>query len=151
MRALNAMLPVILIALMPRAFADPIDPAISPQQNYVLRCQGCHGPEGRGVGGRVPPLAETVGRLVQLPAGRDYLMRVPGASNSALSDAALAGVLNWLVQQYAAAGVAKDMVPYTAEDIASGRRRPLQPSVRAVRNDVIAELGARGIDVAREY
>ena len=32
-----------------------------------------------------------------LPAGREYVMRVPGASNSALSDADLADVLNWLL------------------------------------------------------
>jgi cytochrome c553 len=131
-------------------FADPIDPAITPQQNYVLRCQGCHGPEGRGVQGRVPPLADTFGSLVQVPAGRDYLMRVPGASNSALSDAALAAVLNWLVQQYSTPEVALAVPPYTAGDVASGRHRPL-PSVRGARNAVIAQLADRGIAVAREY
>ena len=35
---------------------------------------------------QVPPLANSLGYFTHLPAGREYVMRVPGASNSALSD-----------------------------------------------------------------
>lgn len=29
--------------------------AASPVQDYMLYCMGCHGPEARGVPGKIPP------------------------------------------------------------------------------------------------
>src|SRR5579863_5406534 len=74
----------------------------SPQQDYILYCMGCHGPEAEGVPGKVPPLAHALGRYMRSPEGRNYILRVPGAANSVLSDAQLAAVLNWLAQSFSA-------------------------------------------------
>src|SRR5271156_5192781 len=76
--------------------------AANPAQDYMLYCMGCHGPEAEGVPGKVPPLAHALGHYMRSPAGRNYILRVPGAANSVLSDAELAAVLNWLAQTYSA-------------------------------------------------
>jgi mono/diheme cytochrome c family protein len=122
----------------------------NPQQNYILLCQGCHGPDGHGVAGRVPPLADTVGPLMHSAAGREFLMRVPGSANSALSDQQLAGVLNWLVARYAATSLPPEARPFTAADVSAARHRPLT-SVTATRRAVTAELAAAGIVLANAY
>ena len=74
-----------------------------PDQDYMLYCMGCHGSEARGVPGKIPPLTGSLARFMSTPDGRDYVLRVPGAANSALSDAQLAAVLNWLAMRYSAA------------------------------------------------
>jgi hypothetical protein len=70
----------------------------NPAQDYTLFCMGCHAAQAEGVPGKVPPLAHSLGLFMRTAAGRNYLLRVPGAANSALSDAQLAAVLNWLAQ-----------------------------------------------------
>jgi mono/diheme cytochrome c family protein len=97
-RAADALALAALIAMLPLR-ADPA-------QDYMLYCMGCHGAEARGVPGKVPPLAITLGRFMRTPEGRNYVLRVPGAANSVLSDAQLAAVLNWLAGRYGAAHAA---------------------------------------------
>ncbi len=135
-----------LAALLVAATAGA-EPSQAAGQDYLLSCQGCHGDQGRGVPGRVPPLADTFALLLAVPEGRDFLLRVPGAANSRLSDEALAAVLNWLAGRYAP-GV--PVVPFTASDVADGRRRPL-PSVRAARRAVAERLAARGLTLESTY
>src|SRR5258708_22747816 len=57
----------------------------NPAQDYMLYCMGCHGAQAEGVPGKVPPLAPALGLYMRTPAGRTYLLRVPGAANSGLS------------------------------------------------------------------
>jgi len=98
------------VALAPGAFAAAV-PA-SPAQDYTLYCMGCHGAQAQGVPGKIPPLAGSVSLFMRTPEGRDYVLRVPGAANSALPDAQLAAVLNWLAETYGAPG-APSPVPFT--------------------------------------
>ena len=109
----------------------------------MLYCMGCHGAEAEGVPGKVPPLAHSLGRFMRTPAGRDYLLRVPGAANSVLSDAQLAAVLNWLAQQYNADELAADVPLFTAAEVAASRHAPLA-SVLAARREVVRDLAATG-------
>jgi hypothetical protein len=106
--------------------------------DYVLHCQGCHQAGGLGLAGSVPRLKDSVARFVSLPGGREYLSRVPGVAQSQLDDAALARLLNWLVAYFDADHLAADFRPFTAEEVAPLRRRPLVDAsvVRA------AELGS---------
>src|ERR1700679_2714439 len=90
--------------------------AANPAQDYMLYCMGCHGPQAEGVPGKVPPLAHALGRYMRTPAGRNYVLRVPGAANSVLSDAELAGVLNWLAQTFNAAELSGDVPLFTAAE-----------------------------------
>ena len=89
----------------------------SPQQDYVLYCMGCHGPQAEGVPGKVPPLAHALGRYMRSPAGRNYVLRVPGAANSVLSDAQLAAVLNWLAQTFDADELSDGVPLFTTEEV----------------------------------
>lgn len=117
-------------------------------QDYVLHCQGCHGVDGNGVAHRVPALRETLPLLVTLDEGRDFVMRVPGAASSRLSDARLAAVLNWLLVRYGGPDAMRR--EFTADEVGAGRHRPLA-GVRAARAAVAARLAAQGTPLPVDY
>ncbi len=121
----------------------------SGAQNYMLYCMGCHGTSAEGVPGKVPALAHSLGHYMRLPAGREFVLRVPGAANSVLTDAELCEVLNWLAASFSAkesAGIA----PFTVEEVSSHRHQPLV-AVLARRSEVIQALQAAGIPAAENY
>jgi cytochrome c553 len=123
----------------------------SPVQDYVLYCMGCHGAEAQGVAGKVPPLAGSVALLMRSPEGRDYVLRVPGAANSALSDEQLAAVLNWLAQRYPPPGsTAPAAAPFTAAEVGGLRHTPLA-NVKESRREVIRALAASGLAPPADY
>lgn len=122
----------------------------SPAQDYMLYCMGCHGAQAQGVPGKVPPLAHSLGRFMRSPAGRDYLLRVPGAANSVLSDAQLAAVLNWLAEEFNADELTADMPKFTAAEVGAARRAPLA-AVLARRREVVRELAATGAAPPTDY
>ena len=121
----------------------------SPAQDYMLYCMGCHGAEAQGVPGRVPPLAGTLALFMRTAEGRDYVLRVPGAANSALPDAQLAGVLNWLAASYGASATASP-APFTVDEVTKVRRTPLA-DVQAKRREVVRALAASGMAPAAQY
>src|SRR5689334_18774965 len=102
------------VALALGAFAATV-PA-SPSQDYTLYCMGCHGAQAQGVPGRIPPLAGSVSLFMRIAEGREYLLRVPGAANSALPDAQLAAVLNWLAASYGEPGASRP-APFTVDEV----------------------------------
>jgi mono/diheme cytochrome c family protein len=114
----------------------------SPAQDYMLHCMGCHGVSAQGVPGKVPPLAHTLAQFMRTPAGRSYVLRVPGASNSMLSDAQLAAVLNWIAGHFSP-DPASTVAPFTDLEVSAHRRLPMT-SVQATRRDVVKELAASG-------
>jgi len=96
----------------------------SPQIDYMLQCQGCHLADGRGAPGKVPAL-QGMARFLSVPGGRAFLVRVPGASQSPLTDAQLAAVLNWMLAHFGPAELAQKQPPYTAGEVSRLRRPPL--------------------------
>jgi hypothetical protein len=66
-----------LLVVVPCAHADP-------KVDYLLHCSGCHMPDGTGLPSVVPTLHGVIGRMVAEPAGRDYIVRVPGFSSETL-------------------------------------------------------------------
>lgn len=121
----------------------------SPAEDYLLYCMGCHGPQAQGVPGKVPPLASSLAQFMRSAEGRNYLLRVPGAANSVLSDAQLAAVLNWLAERYGAAGEPRP-VPFTVDEVTQVRHTPLA-DVQARRREVIRALAATGAAPAAQY
>jgi len=121
----------------------------SPAQDYMLYCMGCHGAQAQGVPGKIPPLAGALALFMRTAAGRDYVLRVPGAANSALPDAQLAAVLNWLAQTYGVPGQ-PPVVPFSVDDVARVRRAPLA-DVQARRRAVVSDLAASGPAPAAQY
>ena len=105
-----------------------------PAVDYALNCQGCHRADGAGTPGKVPALAGSVGRFMHVDGGRDYLGQVPGAALSALDDASLAGVLNWIVERF---GGETDFTRYTADEVGRLRKTPLV-DVEGVRTRLLA-------------
>jgi hypothetical protein len=111
---------------------------------------GCHGTQAEGVPGKVPPLANTLSRFMRTPEGRNYILRVPGAANSALSDAQLAAVLNWLAVTYDTDATTHTTAPFTSEEVSQVRRRPLI-AVLATRSVVVRNLANTGAAPPAQY
>jgi hypothetical protein len=113
--------------------------AASPRIDYMLQCQGCHLPDGRGLPPAVPSLADSVGNFLAVPGGREYLVRVPGSAQARLSDAELAELLNWMVREFGPAERAADLVPFGAREVSRYRDRPLT-DVDAVRRELVRQF-----------
>jgi mono/diheme cytochrome c family protein len=122
----------------------------SPAQDYMLHCMGCHGTQAQGVPGKIPPLANSLSRFMRTVEGRNYVLRVPGAANSALSDRQLAAVLNWLAGTFDASSAASSPAPFTSEEVSRLRRKPLV-AVLAARRAVVRELAATGSAPPAQY
>jgi len=99
--------------------------AADPATDYLLHCRGCHGPAGGGTPPDVPDLRGAIGQFTSTPAGREYLIRVPGVSQAELSDARIATLLTWLVQYYDAANIPAGFEPFSAAEVRKHRRPPL--------------------------
>ena len=115
------------------------------QANYMLNCMGCHLADGSGAAGKVPSVRDSLGILSRSSAGRRYLVQVPGASQSPLSDLELAQVLSWMVRNLSARAVPPDFRDFTAAEVAGYRRAPLVD----VRDTRARLLEAAAVRVAR--
>ncbi|NKB38472.1 MAG: cytochrome c [Gammaproteobacteria bacterium] len=93
--------------------------------NFALYCAGCHTMSGKGAAGIVPDLGEYLGQFAQNAEPRPFLVQVPGASSSPLSDAELAEVTNWILYTMNADQLNKDFQPYTAAEVTEYRKTPL--------------------------
>ena len=121
-----------------QGIAAPTAYAYEPRINYMLQCMGCHTPDGSGEPGRVPSVKETLVPFAASPDGRRFLVQVPGASQSTLSDAELAELLNWMVQNLSSARPT-GFESFTAAEVARYRRTPLV-AVAAARATLIQRL-----------
>lgn len=119
--------------------------AATPYVDYAIHCMGCHRSDGGGAPPDVPSLVADLAVFLRVPGGREYLIRVPGAAGSPLSDADLALVLNWVVGRFAPADIARSFTPYTAAEIAQHRARPLLDiqAERARLRALLAETGGQ--------
>lgn len=122
----------------------------NPAQDYMLYCMGCHGSRAQGVPGKVPPLAHVVGLYMRASAGRNYVLRVPGVANSALSDARLAAVLNWLAQSFDPGELSSTVPLFSPLEVGFSRHSPLA-SVAATRREVIRGLAESGPAPSMSY
>ena len=111
--------------------------AYEPHVNYMLHCMGCHTPDGSGEPGRVPSVRDTLVPLASKPEGRRYLIQVPGSAQSRLSDADLAAVLNWMVNNLSAVQASRPVQKFTAEEVGAYRHKPLV-AVKEERQKLIA-------------
>ena len=112
--------------------------AYEPQINYMLNCMGCHTPDGSGEPGRVPDMKPTLAPFAASPDGRRYLVQVPGASQSALTNAELADLLNWMIQNLSLTKPGH-FTHYTEAEVASYRSKTLV-AVKATRERLMQSL-----------
>jgi mono/diheme cytochrome c family protein len=118
----------------------------SPAELYTLNCWGCHKPRAEGIPGTVPRLADSMADFLRVPGGREYLVEVPGVAASALSNAEIAEVLNWLLITFNKAEMPAEFKPYTAAEIAKYRPHQLI-RITETRDDLVKRLKAKGIIV----
>ena len=91
----------------------------------MLHCQGCHLADGAGVPGIVPAMQNSVDRLLSTPAGRDFLVQVPGVAQAPLDDADLAELMNWLLLTMSTGQLPDNFQPYTENEVRQLRAKPL--------------------------
>lgn len=92
-----------------------------PRFDYLLNCAGCHRIDATG-SAEVPALT-AIAPFLTTPAGRAYLVRVPGVAQAPLSDARVAALLNWALAEL---GGATAFTPYSAAEVAPLRADPLR-------------------------
>lgn len=118
--------------------------------NWMVKCQGCHRPDGGGSPTSAPAMAGQVARLLAVPGGREFLGQVPGVSTAALPDDQLAELLNWTLQRFDAQHVPAGFQPYTTDEIRKLREKPLRIEAAATRARLMADLERRErVDPAR--
>ena len=93
--------------------------------NYMLNCQGCHQADGSGLPGNVPSMRDFAGKFLQVAGGREFLVQVPGSSNSPLDDAQLAELLNWILVTMSAGQLGDSFQFFTEEEVTEMRRHVL--------------------------
>ena len=112
--------------------------------DYILKCQGCHQPDGGGNMASTPPLKGEVAQFLHVAGGREFLARVPGVATVDLDDQRLAEVLNWTLYRFDAGNVPADFRPYTAAEMGRLRRAPLRLERAEVREKLVSGI-RRGI------
>ena len=110
------------------------------QIDYMLKCQGCHRPDGSGDRVSNPPMNGAVAHFLKVPGGREYLGRVPGVATTDLDDARLANLLNWTLYRFDRANVPTDFKPYDAAEIRRLRASPLRVEAARTRAQLVAKM-----------
>jgi cytochrome c553 len=123
-------------------------PAAAPEGNgisraaagYLLNCGGCHGIGGKSSDSAVPTLRGQVASFLCLPEGRSFIARLPNVAFAPLSDEDLAEVMNFVVA-FDDGNPPVGAVPYTRQEIAELRRRPLVGAqISSYRQDLVKRL-----------
>ena len=125
---MKTVLTILALLLATSVVAAELNPQRA-QFNYQMSCQGCHAPDGSGANA-VPRMRDYVGNFLATQAGREYLVRVPGSAVSALDDAELAEVLNWIVLEFAGSSAVEPFERYSPQEVGRLRQQPLDEVVQ---------------------
>jgi len=117
--------------------------------NYMTHCQGCHLPEAVGYPGKVPRMRDFVGYFLHSQEGREFIIRVPGVSTSALRNDQVTELMNWLLLAYSAEQLPKNFVPFTVDEVATLRPDP-EPDPEATRKGILERIAAKVPALAQE-
>ena len=112
----------------------------TPRLNYVLHCAGCQVMDGSGNNAPgIPSLRGSIGHFLKVEGGREYLVQVPGASQSPLSDQETADLLNWMLKEFSGKELPERPKDYSGDEVKQLRRRP-PPDVPKRRSEVTDRL-----------
>lgn len=130
---------VLALAAEPAASIPKVEPTTGA---YLLYCGGCHGIDGHSSDSAVPSLRGQVDAFLCLPAGREYIVRLPNVAFAPLSDAQLAALMNFVVA-FGQTRESKGDPPFTAAEVGVLRRKPLlgQP-IASYRRQLVTKLVA---------
>jgi hypothetical protein len=135
---LSVLMMLLVLAAAPPACAE------SPQNLYTLNCWGCHRANGEGVAGTAPPLINAADFL-RVTGGREYLIRVPGVSQSMLDDVDTAVVMNWVLETFSKGRLPADFQPFTAGEIHHARAEPHLFDITEIRSQLLSKMVAMKI------
>jgi len=119
------------------------------RNNYMIHCQGCHLPEAEGLPGKVPRMKNFLGYFLHSQAGRQFIIRVPGVSTSALQDDQVTELMNWLLFTYSAPQLPESFVPFTVDEIAA-LRQDIELDPETTRRVILERIAARVAGLQRE-
>lgn len=100
---------------------------------------GCHTADGSGEPERVPSVRDTLVPFASMAEGRRYLVQVPGVSQSSLTDAETAALLNWMIAHLSSAPVPPSLRAFTEAEVAVYRKAPLV-EVAATRQRLLKDI-----------
>ncbi len=129
-----------------RADAPSVAQTTHARSNYVLHCAGCHGVAGAGAPEKYVPGLQQLGRFLNVPGGREFVISVPGVMGSGLDDRQVAEVTNWLLATMARDSVPAGHKPYETAEVTQARAKPLV-DVAAERRRVVERARAAGIEI----
>ncbi len=112
-----------------------------PHKLYMLNCMGCHGSKGQGVKGVSPSLIG-IGNFLKVPGGRAYLIKAPDVRQSALTDAQVAAVMNWVLENFSRKSLPGKFAPYTPSEVHGYRAAPL-PEFARTRKRLLREIASQ--------
>ena len=101
-----------------------------PHADYLLYCRGCHLHTGDAVPDANVPSLHELAPLLESSEGREYIVRVPGVSQTPMSDERLAAVLNWVIKTFNGDTLPAAHKPYTAREVARARQKVLTDPLR---------------------
>lgn len=120
-----------LLLLISGFFCSAGQAVADPHTDYLLYCRGCHLHTGDAVPDANIPSLHDLAPLLETQEGRDYLVRVPGVSQSGMNDARLAAVLNWVLTNFNGESLPNGFRPFTAEEVGKARPNVLIDPLRA--------------------
>ncbi len=115
------LVPILLLLLI----ASNLVSAASPRINFLLYCSGCHRPGGEGKPPNVPTLHHELGRMLSVPQMREYLVRIPGATQAPIDDAELTAVINWMLEEFNADTLPRGFEYLSVEEVTAARKNIL--------------------------
>ena len=127
---LRLLLILLAVSVCQASLAADTPPGRSAQTLWMLNCQGCHRADGSGTGSEVPAMPGIVARFLNVPGGREFLIRVPGVATSPLDDRSLALLVNWMLARFDPGHIPGDFTPFTAEEVS--RLRAMGPYGRNI-------------------
>jgi len=116
--------PIVMLSLAIVLFSTSLF-AASPRINYLLYCSGCHRPAGEGNPPNVPTLHGELGRMMSIEQMRGYLARVPGSAHAPITNAELAEVLNWILEEFSANTLPENFKKLSVEEVTEARSQIL--------------------------
>ncbi|MBV57749.1 MAG: hypothetical protein VB977_11390 [Pseudohongiellaceae bacterium] len=115
------LVPILVLLLT----ASNLVSAASPRINFLLYCSGCHRPGGEGKPPNVPTLHQELGRMLSVPQMREYLVRIPGATQAPINDAELTAVINWVLEEFNADTLPPGFEYLSVEEVTAARKNIL--------------------------